>query len=159
MQTEMLKCSRDQENKTVNILKIVFKNEKIVMSPSCIVKRLKVLEHGKPPTTCFEAFKWTLKMDLRAHKRLFVLLLVSFYHSADSFKTGYTNRGDSTAKIFSLIDVFLIIWNKSHPIFKSALANFVKKSCFFLLFILFSVDYWQEMKEVGEVELCKFNLW
>lgn len=100
MQTEMLKCSRDQENKTVNILKIVFKNEKIVMSPSCIVKRLKVLEHGKPPTTCFEAFKWTLKMDLRAHKRLFVLLLVSFYHSADSFKTGYTNRGDSTAKIF-----------------------------------------------------------
>lgn len=54
---KMLKCSRDQENKTVNILKIVFKNEKIVMSPSCIVKRLKVLEHGKPPTTCFEAFK------------------------------------------------------------------------------------------------------
>lgn len=62
-------------------------------------------------------------------------------------------------RFFSLIDVFLIIWNKSHPIFKSALANFVKKSCFFLLFILFSVDYWQEMKEVGEVELCKFNLW
>lgn len=44
-----------------------------------MVRRLKVLEHGKPPTTCFGAFKWTLKMDLRAHKRLFLLIILRIH--------------------------------------------------------------------------------
>lgn len=51
---------------TVNILKSVFIEIVIKGGPSCIAlwKGWKFLsEHGKPPTTCFEAFKWTLKME------------------------------------------------------------------------------------------------